>query len=271
MSNKKLTCFIISPLGNDNSDTRRKADGLISAVIKPVLEKLDYESIAPHEIDTPGSITRQVIERLLESELVIANLTELNPNVMYELAVRHSARLPVVVIAERETRLPFDIAAERTIFYDNDMAGVEELKSKLEKAIKEAINESEPDNPIYRFKQSKIIKEVSAPGDIQAYLLNRLEGISSQINQLKNSNGFKNLQTRVTFDLIIDNKLINEVNDVHNMISKNSHGLLTFFVDYRVDNKWSVDAIFVSLGSFDKSILNLSKIKNVSIDNIDLK
>lgn len=50
----KKTCFIISPLGADDSETRRKADGLISAVIKPVLKELDFETVAPHEIDTPG-------------------------------------------------------------------------------------------------------------------------------------------------------------------------------------------------------------------------
>lgn len=182
------TCFIISPLGSDDSETRRKADGLISSVIKPILSNEGYKVIAPHEIDTPGSITRQVIQHLLEDELVVANLTELNPNVMYELAVRHAKRLPVICLVERGTKLPFDIATERTIFYENDMAGVELLKPKLAKAIREALEEKEPDNPIYRVVSDNIMREVALKDDAQSYILTRLDDITLQLNRLRNNN-----------------------------------------------------------------------------------
>ena len=72
---KKQTCFIISPLGSDDSETRRKADGLINAVLRPILTELEFDTIAPHEIDTPGSITRQVIQHLLEDILTLIRLT----------------------------------------------------------------------------------------------------------------------------------------------------------------------------------------------------
>ncbi len=196
ISTKNKTCFIISPLGPDDSETRRKADGLINAVIKPILISEGYTVIAPQEIDTPGSITRQVIQHLLEDELVIANLTELNPNVMYELAVRHSKRLPVVCLVERGTKLPFDIATERTIFYDNDMAGVEALKPRLSKSIKEAVAEVEPDNPIYRVVSDSIMREVAAKDDAQSYVLKRLDDISFQLNKLRHLNDDTDIQRR---------------------------------------------------------------------------
>lgn len=184
---EKKSCFIISPLGSEDSETRRKADGLITSVIRPILTQLEFDVIAPHEIDTPGSITRQVIQHLLEDDLVIANLTELNPNVMYELAVRHAKRLPVVCVIEKGTKLPFDIATERTIYYDNDMMGVELLKPKLKKAIQEASSEKEPDNPIYRVVKDSIMRKVAESDDTQSYMLKRLDEISLQVSRLRRS------------------------------------------------------------------------------------
>jgi hypothetical protein len=58
--------------------------GFADTPLKPILVDLQFKVHVPHEMTDSGSITRQVIEHLLDDELVVANLTELNPNVMYE-------------------------------------------------------------------------------------------------------------------------------------------------------------------------------------------
>ncbi|MCF7502938.1 hypothetical protein [Vibrio sp. L3-7] len=165
-------CFVVTPIGNDGSEIRRSADGLIDAVIEPICKELELNMFVAHRIDTPGSITTQVIEHVLNDDLVIANLTTLNPNVMYELAVRHAAKLPVICLAQNGTVLPFDISDERTIFYENDMAGVQKLKLILKKMALEALDDKEVDNPVYRAAKNKVMKDLHPQDDFQSYILN---------------------------------------------------------------------------------------------------
>lgn len=183
---KQRVCFVISPIGGDSTDTRRALEGLMDAVIEPTLRELGFKVEVAHRISRTGSITNQVIELLLSADLVVANLTELNPNVMYELAVRHAARKPVVTIAHVDTRLPFDIADQRTIFYRNDMAGVPELRRALDSSVHEALTDSEPDNPVYRAVQTQVMREV-APTDNQRFLLDRMDRLEGMIRQISDA------------------------------------------------------------------------------------
>jgi hypothetical protein len=173
-------CFIITPIGEVNSDVYVKAMGLIEAVIEPVLEEFNFKAVAANHISSPGSISKQLIKSILEDKLVIANLTGLNPNVMYELAVRHAARLPVVIMAETGTRLPFDITDQRTIFYDDSLAGLNVAREQLRSMVEKAIDDKEPDNPIYQAaEQALIFKELKANDPLKVVMdrLDSMEGL----------------------------------------------------------------------------------------------
>jgi nucleoside 2-deoxyribosyltransferase len=179
-SDKPRTCFVITPIGDDSSPTRRAIDGLVDAAIEPTLKDLGFRIEVAHRLSKAGSITNQVIELLLSADLVVANLTDLNPNVMYELAVRHAVRKPVVILADQATNLPFDVADERTIFYTNDMAGVPELARKLRAIAAAAVEDEQPDNPIYRGAKALIMRQVAA-SDADQFVLERLDRLESLI------------------------------------------------------------------------------------------
>ena len=83
-------CFIITPIGDEGSNTFRKAKGVIESAIKPVLQENGFDDIKPaYEIMESGMIGKQIVSRIIKDDLVVANLTGNNPNVMYELAIRH--------------------------------------------------------------------------------------------------------------------------------------------------------------------------------------
>lgn len=146
MANKDK-CFIITPIGDDTDPIRRHIEGIIDAALRPALED-KYDLVVAHRISEPGSITKQIITEIYSAKLVVANLTNRNPNVMYELALRHSLGKPVIMIAEKGTPLPSDIVMERTIFYQNDARGVIELRENIAAAEKE-IDYDKTESPIY--------------------------------------------------------------------------------------------------------------------------
>lgn len=183
---REKTCFIITPIGDENTTIRRHIDGMIDGVIFPILERKGYKMEVAHRITTPGSINKQVISKIYSADLVIANLTELNPNVMYELAFRHATKKPVIMIMERgEKRLPFDVNSERTIFYENDFQGAIDLKERILNTI-DTIEQSysDIDNPIYTALESISEKETvlrmvdentSENKDALKYIINKLD------------------------------------------------------------------------------------------------
>jgi hypothetical protein len=90
-----------TPIGDEGTEERKHADVFLGHVVEPAIEALGLtlEVIRPDHIDKPGLITTQVIEHVLGARLVVADLSFHNPNVFYELALRHATGRPTVHIS----------------------------------------------------------------------------------------------------------------------------------------------------------------------------
>lgn len=130
-------CFVVMPIGPRDSDARRRSDKVLRHVIRPAVAECGYSAIRADEIAEAGLITSQVIQHIVEDPLVIADLTGHNPNVFYELAVRHAVRKPFIQLIELGNSIPFDIGNLRTVEVDHrDLDSVERCKSDLVKHIR---------------------------------------------------------------------------------------------------------------------------------------
>jgi len=144
------TCFVISPIGPDDSEIRRRADRVFKHIITPPCEAHGYAPVRADHITRAGMITTQVVEQILQSDLVIADLTGQNANVFYELAIRHAIHKPYIQLIEAGDTLPFDIAGLRTIHVNStDLDSVAEARSAIAKQMEDfAQNEAPVESPI---------------------------------------------------------------------------------------------------------------------------
>ena len=147
-----------------------------------------YDVVVAHRKYEIGSINDRVVRSVFEADLVIANLTNTNPNVMYELAIRYSFGKPAIVIAEEGTNLPFDVIDENTIFYRNDPTGANDLKQKLIEYEKYIAVEKKEYGPVYKvIKTVPIYDEVESGKDISSdkllqYVIDRLDSLEKKLN-----------------------------------------------------------------------------------------
>lgn len=143
---KKKTCFVISPIGDKGSDVRKHADMVLNSIIRPALP--DYQVHRADELGDSAMITDKMIEAILESDLAIADLTGENPNVFYEVGLRHMAEKPIIHLSST-TNLPFDNACVSTIFFDpkdwySHQSAIADIKQRVEKLSEKGYKVSNP-------------------------------------------------------------------------------------------------------------------------------
>ena len=130
------TCFVVSPIGETDSEIRSNADKLFKYIISPVCESCGFEPVRVDQINDSDSITQTIIDKLLSSELVIADISGHNPNVFFEMGYRKCTDKPSSHLKKKGETIPFDVNTVRTFEYDlTDLDNVEETKKRLEQTI----------------------------------------------------------------------------------------------------------------------------------------
>lgn len=153
-------CFYVSPIGDEDTESRRHSDLFLGSLVEPALQEFDLRVIRADQIGQAGMITAQIIEHLARSRIVIADLSLHNPNVFYEVALRHALRRPIVQLIRASDRIPFDLDQVRTIKIDTSdiyslVPQIETYRSEISTQVRRALDAvGEVENPLTVFYPS---------------------------------------------------------------------------------------------------------------------
>ena len=188
----KKTCFVVMGFGTKTDYTKPKTfnlDKTYRNIIKPAALAAGLECIRADEIAHSGNINVPMYERLLNADVVVADVSTYNCNAFYELGVRHALRpYTTIIISEDGMTFPFDVAQIAVRKYHHlgegiDYEEVERMKQDLSGAMKTISEKEADDSPVYTF-----IKDLKPP------MLTVAEAIASVAATLP-------LQSRATPDI----------------------------------------------------------------------
>jgi hypothetical protein len=208
-------CFVIGPIGDKmaaHGSPRRlayeEALSVYEDVIKPACAENDLEPIRADGIAVPGEITDQIFRHLLEDEVVIADVSGANPNVMYELGLRHTTGLLTIQIGEYG-QLPFDVQALRTIMFSRSERGLIDARKQLSEVLRIGLAEGTDPLPATRVWQSR------AGGPIPSRTTEDNEETSPQTEDVaEDERGFVDRMAEIEDDFPILNSTVEELGGV---------------------------------------------------------
>lgn len=168
-------CFVIGPMSKEHMPHLL---WLANDVVKEILNDKGF-SVSTPEVQEAGNIMNYVIRSCDRAALVIADTTQNNPNVLYEIAILHAmgrACVPVKLLDEstQEEKMPFDIAAYRRfdLLKGDTKGAINKLRNVIEDVLnKEAVGDLH-ENPLTDFFGVPLSALASAYGVARGYFRN---------------------------------------------------------------------------------------------------
>ena len=129
-------CFVIMPFDSLFQTQYEK-------VIRPAVESLGLKCVRADEVYSRPNIVGDIWRTIREARVVIAELTNRNPNVFYEIGLAHAIGKPIIFLTRNENDVPFDLKALRYRFYDtNDPFWGENLTKAIQSMVQNVLDES---------------------------------------------------------------------------------------------------------------------------------
>ena len=165
---KKKLCFVIMPFSATKTCTKEKWTEIFKNLHKAAITGSRFGYNCERSEIRTGAFIKDILMQLNQADVVLADLTDMNPNVFYELGVRHTLRNRTILVAQTIDDVPSDLKQYGIITYNTTPEGVTEYKKKISKTLKDIRNNPDrPDNPVSDFLN---LKTLPYTGCHQAYL-----------------------------------------------------------------------------------------------------
>lgn len=215
---KELTCFVIMPISDQEGYDIGHFGRVYEHLIKPACIQAGFTPMRADEQSKTNYIVIDIIKKILESDMVVCDLSAKNPNVLYELGIRQAFNKRALLIKDKKTTKIFDIQGLRYIDYNEDLR-IDSVQSRV-------------------LEISKGIKET-------------YEASESEINSLIQLLSIKPAQLKDTVELSDDTsvilKAINSINDRLSFIEGRTKPIISLNTDEEIKS-YSINDEVISLG-----------------------
>lgn len=134
-------CFVVMPIADPITDyDPGHFKRVYDYIIRPACAEAGFEPVRADEIKSSNVIILDIIKKILDYDMVVCDLSNRNPNVLYELALRQAFDKPVTLIKDDITTEPFDIQGIRYTVYDKELRI--DLVEKVIKELAASISET---------------------------------------------------------------------------------------------------------------------------------
>ncbi len=188
-------CYVIMPYGGDDPELKTRYRSIYSAIIKPAVESKGYRCVREDHESRQGNIGTNIIKSLATAELVIADLSDNNWNVAYELGIRHSlSKSGTILLIDDSTKIMFDIQSNKIITYKEEWyTCIDEIQNSIVSTIDYyETNRTSSDSPVHDIYDDfpvKLIDYLSNNNDEEKKIINKLTQENAKLSEALNNAG----------------------------------------------------------------------------------
>ncbi len=177
------------PISDQDGYDKGHFNRVYEHLIKPACIKAGFKPIRADEEVKTNYIVVDIIRKILDSEMVLCDLSAKNPNVLYELGLRQAFNRKVVLIKDKKTNRIFDIQGLRTIDYDENLR-IDEVNKSIDQLSKTLGETHQSEGEINSLIQLLSLKPAELPTQINlsqesSLILDTLNDISNRMRKLE--------------------------------------------------------------------------------------